>query len=181
MTSDINGDGKKELVILSGVWLHVFKSNANDEYYLWYLKRENTKDAVQVYDFNRDGRQDFIISKGVIDSLGRGRLKADIYLASQLVDVSTGPILPAAIHLLSNFPSPFNGSTRIRYSLPRSGWVKIRVFDVLAQEVGLLVNDIQEPGDHEIVWDATNVPTGVYFCRLETGDITITRKMLLLR
>lgn len=181
LTSDIDGDGKKELVILSGVYLLVFKSNANDEYHLWYMKREDTKDAVQVYDFDHNGKQDFIISKLLLDSLNRGRFKADVYLASGLVSVPNSPSLPRTIVLQPNYPNPFNGNTRISYSVSNTQWVSIRVYDILGREVSVLVNEMLAAGDHQTIWDASNMASGIYFYRLTTDNFSSSKKLLLLR
>jgi hypothetical protein len=181
LTSDIDGDGRTELVLMSGVWLHVFRSAANDDYLLRYLKRENTKDAVQAYDFNGDNRQDFIISKLVYDSLGRARFKADIYLASELVGVSPSSTLPDKIRLYTSYPNPFNSSTRIRYSLPTAQRVRIVVYDINGQRVDLLVNEIKVSGQHEVEWNASGRASGIYFCRLETQGHIATIKLLLLK
>lgn len=181
LTSDMDGDGRKELVILSGVWIHVFKSATDNDYYLSYLKREDTKDALQAYDFNRDGRQDFIVSKLVLDSLNRGRFKADIYLASELVSVPNDVSYAVDALVLANHPNPFNGTTRISYSLPSSQHVTVRVYDVLGREVNQLVNKTQPAGFYDIIWNAEHAASGLYFCRIETLYSTVTHKMLLLR
>lgn len=187
LTSDINGDGKKELVIMSGVWLHVFKSNANDEFYLWYLKRENTKDAVQVYDFNRDSRQDFIISKLVFDSLGRPRFKADIYLASGLVSVPIKATRPSAIRLLQNYPNPFNPNTILSFDLPEPANVSLVVYDVLGRKIAELAEGSHGAGTHTAIWNAEQQASGVYFARFvvtsSSGEVKYSKvnKLVLMK
>gem|GEM_PF-2735398 len=89
--------------------------------------------------------------------------------------------IPVGFALFDNYPNPFNPSTVIRYQLPVKSLVILKVFDVLGQEVATLVTENKPAGTYEVKWDATQVPSGVYFYRLTTGHNAITRKMLLIR
>jgi len=80
-----------------------------------------------------------------------------------------------------NYPNPFNGSTRIEFSLPNSQFVSLRVFNALGQEVALLVNDILPAGVHSVSFDAAGLPTGVYTCRISAGSYVQTRKLILMK
>jgi len=82
-------------------------------------------------------------------------------------------------YLGQNFPNPFDRSTTIRYELPVPGFVRLSVFDVHGREVGILVNEKQNPGSHEVNWNAAQFPAGIYCYRLTTGGFTETRKMVL--
>lgn len=88
---------------------------------------------------------------------------------------------PGEFFLFQNYPNPFNPSTRIVYRVGSRQSVELRVFDVLGGEVATLVNEMKEPGMHEVWWDATGYSSGVYFYRLQTGGFVQTRKLLLLR
>ncbi len=82
--------------------------------------------------------------------------------------------------LQQNYPNPFNPSTLIRYETPASGQVTLKVYDVLGREVASLVDGKMSAGDHQVVWDASKFPSGVYFYRLETsGNVQIKRMLLL--
>ncbi len=87
------------------------------------------------------------------------------------------------IHILSqNYPNPFNPSTTISYTVPRSGFVSLRVYDVLGRELQILVNEEQKAGDHSIHFNARDLAGGIYFYTLQAGsDFMQTRKMLLMR
>lgn len=89
------------------------------------------------------------------------------------------PSIPERIELSQNFPNPFNAQTVIAYSLPSQSHVRITVYNLLGQSVETLVNADESAGDHQVTWNAGDVPTGVYFYRIEAADFTATRKMLL--
>ena len=89
--------------------------------------------------------------------------------------------LPLSSSLSQNYPNPFNPSTRIQYSVAREGIVRLSVFNILGQEVKRLVSEMKQPGQYEIEFDGKNLPSGIYFYRLEADETVITKKMLLLR
>jgi len=78
-----------------------------------------------------------------------------------------------------NYPNPFNPTTKIQFSIPHSGFVTLRVYDVLGQELTTLVADDLLMGGFEVQWDASDYASGVYFCRLRAGGFNQTRKLLL--
>ena len=84
-------------------------------------------------------------------------------------------------YLSNNFPNPFNPTTKIRYSVPQSTNVVIKVYDILANEIETLVNEEKQIGTYEITWYAENLPSGVYFYRLQSGDFVETKKMVLMK
>jgi hypothetical protein len=89
--------------------------------------------------------------------------------------------LPGEFALNQNYPNPFNPSTRIRFSVPGTGYVSLKVFDLLGKEITTLVEGKQERGEHSVEWKAEGLPSGVYICRLTTAGSTVSRKVLLLR
>ena len=99
-----------------------------------------------------------------------------------IADVSADePLLSRSFRLNQNYPNPFNPVTNISYSLPRSGEVSLLVYDLLGKEVARLVDKQQEAGYHKVTWDASNVSSGVYFYRLQSGGFTQTKKMVVLK
>jgi hypothetical protein len=89
--------------------------------------------------------------------------------------------MPQSFVLYQNYPNPFNPSTLISYQLPASGFVTLKVFDVLGREIEMLVHERQNAGNHSVQFNATNLPSGVYFYRLEAGRYHATRKLALVR
>lgn len=83
--------------------------------------------------------------------------------------------------LYQNYPNPFNPVTTISYELPTRAFVKLTIYNIIGQIVDTLVNNEQERGRHQIVWDASSLPSGVYYYQLRTKDYVKTKKMLLIQ
>lgn len=92
-----------------------------------------------------------------------------------------GTVIPKYYRLGQNYPNPFNAQTVIDFDLPRSSHVAIDVYDMLGRRTAILVDDILEAGYHQIIWDAADQPSGVYFYRIKAGDFADSRKTLLLK
>jgi hypothetical protein len=88
---------------------------------------------------------------------------------------------PTHCYLNNNYPNPFNPSTKIRYSIPLSSKVVIKVFDVLGNEIKTLVNEEKPAGTYELTWYAEGLPSGVYFYQLKTENFIETKKMILMK
>ena len=85
-------------------------------------------------------------------------------------------------YLLSqNYPNPFNPTTNIRYEIPKNGFVKLVVFDILGREVQILVNEKQNTGTYEITFNGSNLSSGIYFYTLTAGEYKETKKLVLLK
>ena len=90
--------------------------------------------------------------------------------------------VPKSFALHQNYPNPFNPQTMISYSLPRASTITLKVFDVLGRGIATLVNNERNAaGDHEVSFDATNLPSGVYFYRLEAEKYVATKEMVLIK
>ncbi|MDM7924897.1 MAG: sugar-binding protein [bacterium] len=83
--------------------------------------------------------------------------------------------------LHANFPNPFNPRTRIGFEIPANEWVRLSVYDAFGREVAVPVDGEKTAGRHEAVFDATGLPSGVYFCKLRTRDQMLVRKMMLVK
>lgn len=83
--------------------------------------------------------------------------------------------------LSQNYPNPFNPTTTISYQLPENSFVTIKVYDLLGKEIETLVNENKSAGYYKVNFDASKLPSGVYFYNLTTGSNSISKKMLLMK
>ncbi len=104
-----------------------------------------------------------------------------IYLRDTTTNISDIVEQPLEFSLSQNYPNPFNPATVIRYQLPAFSKVTLKVYDILGNEVTTLVNEQKSPGNYEVQWNASGFASGVYFYRLQTGEFTSVRKLILLR
>ena len=89
--------------------------------------------------------------------------------------------LPGQYALSQNYPNPFNASTLISYELPRQSQVTIEIYDILGRRVTTLINKKQPAGIYQAIWRADNVSSGIYYYKLQAGNYTKTKKMVLLK
>jgi hypothetical protein len=99
---------------------------------------------------------------------------------TSLVDDAVSSI-PEIVVLYQNYPNPFNATTNIQYSIPNTSIVKIKVYDILGKEVAVLMNEEKQPGMHTAVFDASNLPSGVYYYRVTVSEFNETRRLLLIK
>lgn len=88
---------------------------------------------------------------------------------------------PKRFGLQQNYPNPFNPSTTIEYSIPKEGMVTLKIFNLMGQEVKTLVNQFQNGGTYKASFDASGMPSGIYFYQLNSGSLNSVKKMLLLK
>ena len=98
-----------------------------------------------------------------------------------IVSNEASALSPSAIRLSQNYPNPFKGETRIRFSTPHSGQVKLVVYDALGRSIATLVNRVVPAGTHEVTFDASHLVNGMYLYRLEAGGASQTRGMMLMK
>ena len=94
---------------------------------------------------------------------------------TQITEIVTG------YEISQNYPNPFNPSTKIRFSIPSSEFVTLKIFNELGKEVESLVSSKLSAGTYEADWNAANLNSGVYYYRLQAGSFLQTRKMLLVK
>ncbi len=83
--------------------------------------------------------------------------------------------------LSQNYPNPFNPTTKIKYTIPKIGHVKLTIYDQLGQKVTELINEVQSAGRYEVNFNAEKLSSGVYFYRIETGKFNSVKKMMILK
>jgi parallel beta-helix repeat protein len=118
----------------------------------------------------------------------RRRIGAGVVPPSNILYKGAGPKniawgfgMPDEFALSQNYPNPFNPSTTIQYDLPSDGFVTLKMYNSLGQEVAVLVDEDATAGRYQVQWDATGFSSGVYFYRLVAGQFVETRKLLLLK
>jgi len=89
--------------------------------------------------------------------------------------------LAEKFEILQNYPNPFNPSTTIKFSLPSSGYATLKIYNALGEQVAVLLDKELNTGSYEVEWNATGLPSGVYFYRLQAGDFVDTKKMTLMK
>ncbi len=88
-------------------------------------------------------------------------------------------------NLYQNYPNPFNPTTTINFSLPEEAFVKLKIWDILGNEIAVLVNERLSPGNYEAIFNISSarggVPSGVYFYSLEAGGFSLRKKMIIIK
>ena len=98
-----------------------------------------------------------------------------------LTDVENETTLPIKFNLSQNYPNPFNPSTKISFSIPESGMVSLKVYDLLGREVANLINRELQPGTYDYSFNGAGLSSGMYFYKIDSGNYSETRKMMLLK
>lgn len=96
-------------------------------------------------------------------------------------DVNDNITFVSEYKLEQNYPNPFNPITTIQYNIPKEGFVQIKVFNILGQEVKTLVNMNQAPGNYKVIFDASSLSSGVYLYQINVNDYQMTKKMILMK
>ena len=120
---------------------------------------------------------------GIVWSSGIGGGYFELFAATVggalITDVTQQADLPSSYTLDQNYPNPFTPSTTLRFSLPETADVSLKVFDLLGRNVATLIADRMTAGQHSVDFDATNLPSGTYVYRLEAGSFSQTKTMVL--
>ncbi len=130
-------------------------------------------------------KDQYIIYKAAYNEAGKAFVgSSDGYIIGY--DVISGiriksTALPAKFELSQNYPNPFNPSTKIKFSIAEQNNYKLKVFDNLGQEIGSPVNGELKPGVYEVNFDGSLLSSGVYYYQLSSDQITLTRKMILIK
>ena len=109
---------------------------------------------------------------------------AFLFLYNQLFSVEVPidhEVIPKSFTLYQNYPNPFNQITTLRYDLPQETDVTLTIYDITGRMVQTLVNELQQSGMKKVIWNASDVSSGVYIYRIQAGNFTQTRKMILLK
>ncbi|MDP3445515.1 MAG: T9SS type A sorting domain-containing protein, partial [Ignavibacteria bacterium] len=159
-------------IIVGGTWSYVSTDGGN----IFNERETNYSNSLQGVSFANSSDGWAVGSNGAI-------LK---WIGGQLPDLPVSVEenknnIPSDFELKQNYPNPFNPTTKIQYSTPKSDFVILKVYNLLGKEIATLVNEYKSPGKYEIEFHATDLPSGVYFYTLSSGNYSQTKKILLLR
>jgi hypothetical protein len=120
-----------------------------------------------------------------VDSINSGIVYLDnlrvIYPGSEIQPAGSGKPVNDGFHLFQNYPNPFNASTQIRYRIPESGAVSLRIYDLAGYEVAELVDEQQAAGEYSVLFQMEELPSGLYFYQLKSCGNKQIRKMVLMK
>jgi hypothetical protein len=100
---------------------------------------------------------------------------------SIITNIQNNNNIPTSFKLLQNYPNPFNPTTKIKFELPKSNYVTLKIYDAIGREIATLVNEQLIAGTYQVDWDGSNYASGVYYYQLRTGDFVETKKMVLVK
>jgi hypothetical protein len=129
---------------------------------------------------------DVTVSDGTVPPVSSAVLRADalrfmLRQEATLVEKIAQSSMPESFLLEQNHPNPFNPSTIVEYAIPKTSYVTLRVYDLLGRQVAILFEGMAEPGWYRAGFRASDLPSGAYLCRLESGGFIQTKKMLLVK
>jgi hypothetical protein len=122
-----------------------------------------------------------LVGEAMFDEIRLDTSWAKVSGALTGVDDKRGNAQPSEFELVQNYPNPFNPTTQINYAVPQSGYITLKVYNLLGQQVATLFEGVRSVGNYQITFNASNLPSGVYFTRLQAGSVSITKKMLLMK
>ena len=157
------------------------------EYYRVYRNNELIADNVQALFYEDDMRPlpsaTYSYQVTAVYTKGESQKTVPVDIEYQSTGVEGAPVaeVPEEYYLKPNFPNPFNPTTTISFGLPEPAEVKLAVYDLLGRETAVLVEEAMPAGNHSAVWNAENLPSGIYFYRMNAGDFKAMGKMLLVK
>lgn len=133
-----------------------------------------------IYDVKLDLKNNIYVT-GISSGINSAYDFATIKYSQTTDIVRTSNNIPDDFYLNPNFPNPFNPSTNLEFGISRSGFVSLKVYDLLGNEVITLVNEIKSPGIYNVKFDGSSLPSGIYFYALRSGSFNEAKSMIILK
>jgi hypothetical protein len=125
--------------------------------------------------------QAYCISMADINCGWCGAASGRIYKYTDNVGIGEPITTPTKFELGQNYPNPFNPQTTIDFSLAQAGYITLKVYNLLGQEVMTLIDGVETAGNHTTIFNASNLPSGAYFYTMKSGDFTDTKSLMLIK
>jgi hypothetical protein len=107
--------------------------------------------------------------------------KTKVFFENSSNSLTSGNQIPKEYSLSQNYPNPFNPSTTIKYSLPKDGFVSLKIYDITGREVKSLAGEVKKAGYYSVTFNASSLASGVYFYRIQSNDFVMTKRMVLIK
>lgn len=127
------------------------------------------------------GQSGYCIGMANINCGWVGTATGKIYKYTDNVGIGNPITTPTKFELKQNYPNPFNPQTTIDFSLARTGYITLKIYNLMGQEVMTLIDGVETAGDHSVFFDASGLSSGTYFYAMKSGDFTETKSMVLVK
>ena len=182
--ADINKDGYTDIILdhLESFTLMINNNGKFEDQSYLLVNMENeflvgalgTSPKARFIDLDQDGDFDIYSQMVAFENMG-------IDSTITQIDKSEQKICPVNFKLLQNYPNPFNPITKINYIIPKTSFVTIEVYDILGKRIVSLVKEEKAPGIYSIQFDGSKLSSGFYFYRIQAGNFTESKKLILLK
>jgi hypothetical protein len=183
---DINNDGFDDLIIGRDRSIHVYYGTANFDATENLTIRIQASDSLTGFssdisiagDMNADGFDNIIALAPNWPNTDHPQGKVYFYSYANINNIRDGDSnSPDNFELFQNYPNPFNPTTTIKYSLPSTCYIKLKIYDLLGREIETLIDGIQREGIHTVLFNSSNLSSGIYYYRLMTETSVLQRPM----